>query len=72
MTCEFCTDENGECWAPMYGLGPHTHRPGDMIGSTVLAPQQEAPGFTPDPKEPGMGTWWCSHCMEGKPPPKNN
>lgn len=68
MTCELCADEDGESCYPIFGVGPHSHRPGPIIGSTVLdEDQSERPGFTPSLDEPGMGTWWCPHCGEGKP-----
>lgn len=67
MTCEHCTDPDGVSCFPLYGLGPHTHRPGPMMGSTVFDEKQEAEGFTPNPDEPGMGVWWCPCCGEGKP-----
>jgi len=67
MTCKYCTDQDGAACFPMYGLGPHTHARGQILGSTVLDDKQEADGFTPDPDCPGMGTWWCSHCGDGNP-----
>lgn len=67
MSCERCTDPDGVACFPMYGLGPHTHKPVPMLGSTVMDAKQEAEGFTPDPACPGMGVWWCPHCGDGKP-----
>lgn len=67
MACAMCTDPDGAACFPLYGLGPHKHRSGPILGSTQLLPDQTAEGFTPDPDEPGMGTWWCPHCGEGKP-----
>lgn len=66
--CEQCTDPDGECCFPMYGLGPHTHEgvaEHGWIGSTRMLPQA-ADGFTPNPDEPGMGWWWCPTCGAGK------
>jgi hypothetical protein len=69
MSCYMCTDEDGADCFPLYGLGPHEHRPGPMLGSTVILDdkQDEVAGFTPDPAEPGMGVWWCPQCGSGKP-----
>lgn len=67
MSCKLCTDPDGAACFPLYGLGPHTHKPGPMLGSTVMDEKQEADGFTPDPACPGMGVWWCPHCGDGKP-----
>lgn len=72
MSCALCTDPDGEPCFPMYGLGPHVHAVahnaprGLILGGTVLL-EQVADGFTPDPDEPGMGTWWCPVCGDGKP-----
>lgn len=66
MSCEHCTDPDGVACFPLYGLGPHVHAPGPILGSTRLL-EQEAIGFTPDPDEYGMGTWWCPHCGDGRP-----
>ena len=71
MTCERCADpEDGSSCYPVYGLGPHTHdisRTGSVVGSTVMSEQEGVDGFTPDPDEPGTGTWWCPACGEGRP-----
>ena len=67
MSCAQCTDPDGNCCFPVYGLGPHTHAPGPILGSTRMLTQGAGPGFSPDPDEPGMGTWWCPHCGEGNP-----
>jgi hypothetical protein len=69
MGCPQCTDPDGaECF-PLYGIGPHTHRAGPVIGSTVPLPAEQWPeGYTEDPECPGMGTWWCPACGSGKPP----
>ena len=66
MSCEMCTDENGEACFPVYGLAPHSHS--DGLLSTQINDAAEWPdNFTPDPDEPGMGTWSCPHCRSGKP-----
>lgn len=64
MSCEFCTDPDGDSCFPLYGLAPHYH---PSEGGTILLEQQEADGFTPDKNCPGMGIWWCPHCRSGKP-----
>lgn len=61
MTCEICDDSEGQCVFPYYGLAPHTHKPGPMIGSTVVDDKATWPeNFTEDPEWPGMGTY--THC----------
>lgn len=73
MACEHCTDPDGECCFPVYGVGPHRHQgltgePGSWIGSTVMLPKEEWPeNYQEDADCPGMGVWWCPHCGEGKP-----
>ena len=62
---EHCTDPDGIPCFPMYGIGPHYH-PQVGVCTTIMLPQS-APGFSPDPNEPGMGTWWCPYCEDGKP-----
>lgn len=64
MSCEKCTDPDGDQCFPLYGLGPHSH---PEEGGTLFDEVQEADGFTPDKDEPGMGIWWCPHCGSGKP-----
>ena len=49
--CAHCIDPDGEPCCPTYGRGPLTAQP----------------GFTPAPDEPGMGTWWCADCGDGRP-----
>lgn len=64
MSCEKCTDPDGVPCFPVYGLAPHRHTP----SGTEIADQEEWPDdFTPDPDEPGMGTWSCPYCGSGKP-----
>lgn len=73
MSCEYCTDPDGEPCFPMYGMGPHKHvgltdDPRSFIGSTAHLPKEEWPSnYQEDPECPGMGVWWCEHCGEGKP-----
>lgn len=52
MPCDLCTDPDGVACFPLYGIGPG---------------KQGAAGFTPDPAEPGCGTWWCPACGDGRP-----
>lgn len=68
--CERCVDPDGLPCFPMYGLGPHVHT--QPIGGTVLLDQHERPGFTPCEEEPGMGTYWCPYCGDGKPEPEEH
>ena len=66
MSCDMCIDENGEDCFPVYGLAPHSH--GEGFLSTQISNSNEWPeNFTPDPDEPGMGTWSCPYCGSGKP-----
>lgn len=62
--CEHCTDPDGVCCYPTYGMAPHTHdmnKTGSAIGSTVFLPRSEWPdNFDPDPDAEGCGTW--THC----------
>lgn len=68
MSCEHCTDPNGEVCVPFYGLAPHYHAGSKILGSTVTAPAAEWPSnFKEDPDCPGMGIWWCTRCGEGDP-----
>lgn len=67
MSCAMCRDPDGFSCFPMYGVGPHKHAPGPIIGSTVLDEKQEVDGFKPDPECPGLGTWWCPYCGAGNP-----
>jgi len=64
MSCEYCTDPDGDPCFPMFGLAPHSH---PEEGGTVFDEPQETPGFTPSKDEPTTGIWWCVHCEEGKP-----
>jgi hypothetical protein len=71
MSCQYCTDPDGSPCYPMYGVGPHTcfyKIPGAKIGQSVPLPKEEWPeNYQEDPDDPGMGTYWCQHCGEGKP-----
>lgn len=73
MACEHCTDPDGACCFPVYGIGPHTHRHGPVIGSTEPLPRDQWPteGYTEDSDSPGMGVWWCPFCGAGKPETPN-
>lgn len=71
MSCEHCTDPDGEPCFPTYGLAPHTHSGVDgnpMLGKTTVLPQDQWPNnFREDPSAPGKGIWWCPVCGDGKP-----
>lgn len=71
MSCELCTDPNGVPCFPDYGPAPHTcfyKIPGAVIGQSVVLPREQWPdNFREDPDFPGMGTYWCPHCGDGKP-----
>lgn len=73
MACEHCVDPDGVCCFPMYGVGPHKHvgvttAPGSWIGCTIELPKTDWPkNYEEDPDCPGLGTWWCPHCGDGKP-----
>jgi hypothetical protein len=77
MACEHCTDPDGDCCYPMYGVGPHAHTgvtydPASWIGSTAELPQEQWPdNYQEDPDAPGLGIWWCPKCGEGKPSNEN-
>lgn len=66
MSCEYCTDPNGEACFPLYGVGPHAHPP---EGGTVMLPDSAWVGYTPDPASPGEGVYWCPYCDSGNPNP---
>lgn len=63
MSCEHCTDPDGRPCFPTHGLAPHEHT---KVG-IVFAQAATFPGFTPDADDPSQGTWWCTHCGDGKP-----
>lgn len=45
MSCEKCTDPDGEACFPVYGLGPHKHVGESFIGSTVMLEQNGVDGL---------------------------
>lgn len=46
--CE-CKDEDGISIYPYYGVAPHTHKKGPMVGSTVIEDHETWPSnFEPD------------------------
>lgn len=71
MTCEYCADQDGEALVPYYGVAPHIcfyKIPGAVIGESQVLPKDQWPdNFKPDPENPACGTYWCTHCGEGKP-----
>lgn len=71
MSCEFCSDPDGECCFPYYGVAPHTHdlsRTGSVIGSTAILPESEWPdNFEPDKDGSGCGVYThCPKCGAGE------
>jgi hypothetical protein len=73
MACEMCTGPDGEPCFPQYGVGPHTcfyKIPGAVIGQSQPLPQEQWPdNYIEDPECPGMGTYFCPYCGDGKPTP---
>lgn len=71
MSCEFCTDPDGQPCYPIYGVGPHTHAgvgENPLLGPTQPLPREHWPAnFRENPEEPGHGLWWCPQCGDGKP-----
>ena len=68
MACDYCTDPDGLPCFPMYGQGPRRHEQGPVSGRAIPLPSSEWPdNYLEDPEWPGMGTWWCPHCGDGKP-----
>ncbi|WP_229510776.1 MULTISPECIES: hypothetical protein [unclassified Massilia] len=71
MSCEHCTDPDGQPCMPSYGVAPHEcfyKIPGAKIGESRLLPREQWPdNFAEDPDSPGLGTYWCPVCGEGKP-----
>jgi hypothetical protein len=70
--CEHCDDGDGNCAYPYYGVAPHTHAPGPMLGSTrMLGPESWPANFTPDAGEDNTcGTY--THCLScGRPKPRS-
>jgi len=66
MTCEHCTDPDGSPCFPVYGVGPHTHKPGSWMTGEMLPPDSH-PAYREDPESPGHGVYWCPVCGDGKP-----
>ena len=68
--CPACSDPDGDPCYPAYGLAPHVHTwDGLTITDTKTLPREKWPdNFQEDPDCPGMGTWWCPLCREGKMP----
>lgn len=71
MSCEHCTDPEGDACYPQYGVGPHIcfHQiPGARIGQSQPLPREQWPAnYLENPDEPGCGVWWCPKCGEGQP-----
>lgn len=65
MGCHICLDPDGFSCFPVYGVGPHRH---DSNLKTIPLPRSEWPAnYLEDPDCPGMGTYWCPACGNGKP-----
>lgn len=67
MGCKFCTDEEGYCCFPYYGLAPHKHdlrKTGSLIGSTVFTNEPLPENFEPDPDDPGGKIGTYTHCLK--------
>jgi hypothetical protein len=71
MSCEHCTDPGGLPCFPSYGVAPHVcfyKIPGAVMGQSQVLPRDEWPdNFQEDADSPGMGTYWCPYCGDGKP-----
>lgn len=65
--CGYCLDPDGVCIFPYYGLAPHAHAPGPMIGSTRIDPREAWPDtFREDDDAPGCGVYTrCPKCGSG-------
>lgn len=74
MSCKYCTDPDGFPCFPQYGVGPHTHEELNgvpVVGTTTPIPREYWPSnYREDPSRPGLGTWWCPVCGDGKPEDK--
>lgn len=64
-----CKNEDGKSIYPYYGVAPHTHKRGPMVGSTVIGDHTTWPiNFQPDLNEgedaskATTGTY--THCLE--------
>lgn len=65
MPCEFCTDGDGGCCYPYYGLAPHNHdlsKTGCVVGSTVFTGEPLPENFEPDPDDPDGKIGTYTHC----------
>ena len=65
MGCKFCTDPDGGCCFPYYGLAPHKHdlsKTGHFIGSTVFIDEPAPSNFDPDPDDPDGKIGTYTHC----------
>ena len=64
--CPQCDDGDGNCVYPAYGVAPHIHDAGPMIGSTVIVSRDQWPtNFEEDSdlEYSGCGTYThCLHC----------
>jgi hypothetical protein len=66
--CPECDDGDGDCAFPYYGVAPHTHAPGPVIGSTRMLGVEHWPeNFKPDAEADNTcGTY--THCLAcGRP-----
>ena len=66
--CDHCDDGDGHSVFPYYGVAPHTHAQGPMIGSTRLLPREQwGDNFREDPECPGQGVYLrCPQCGRGE------
>ena len=66
--CEHCNDGDGFSVFPYYGVAPHTHAAGPMVGSTRLLPKDQwGDNFREDPECPGQGVYLrCPKCGAGE------
>jgi hypothetical protein len=63
MTCEFCTDPDGNPCYPIAGLAPHEH----TTKGLQFHPRDDWPdNYTPGKDDPYIGLWSCPHCGHGK------
>lgn len=70
MTCFYCADPDGEPCFPQYGPAPHRcfYLIGKPMGQSEPLPSDQWPSnFLEDPDSPGLGTYWCPYCGDGKP-----
>ena len=65
MGCKFCTDSDGVCLFPYYGLAPHRHdlsKTGYLLGSTVFTDEPLPDNFDPDPDDSSGKIGTYTHC----------